>query len=64
MLDERLIGTTFTLKDEARSGVVTLYGILYHFTVSGAAAPGDLVVVEQATPLGLIVRRADAHLEF
>ncbi len=64
MLDERLIGATFTLQSSELTGYVTLYGIHYHYRVVGAAMTGDLVVVEQVTPLELLVRRATDQLLF
>jgi hypothetical protein len=65
MLDERLLGTTFTIQSSANTGTITLYGIHYHYRVVGLAVPGDLMEVKQVTPLELVVRRADSdNLEF
>lgn len=63
MLDDRLIGTTFALPTKDR-GTVTLYGIHYHYRVSGEAAVGSLVVVVEATPLELKVRAVTATLDY
>ncbi|KRM54389.1 hypothetical protein [Lacticaseibacillus sharpeae] len=64
MLDERLLGTTFTLKTDADTGSISLYGIHYHYRVVGLAVAGDLVAVTQVTPLELVVRRAVDLLEY
>ncbi|WP_179395088.1 hypothetical protein [Lacticaseibacillus absianus] len=62
MLDERLIGTTFTLP--ATGDDVVLYGIHYHFHIMDEALPGEVVVVVGAEALGLRVRRLDRDLQY
>lgn len=64
MLDERLIGTTFTITTRDNPGAVMLYGIRYHYRVVGAFKIGEVVIVEQVTPLELIVRTLGTHLSF
>lgn len=63
MLDERLIGTTFTLTHDG-PGEVELYGIHYHYRLLDQATAGDLVVVVRADALGLSVRKASGILKF
>lgn len=63
MLDERLIGTTFTLTQDG-PGDVALYGIHYHYHVLDQAKSGDLVVVVRVEALGLSVRKASETLVF
>ncbi|MFD1440409.1 MULTISPECIES: hypothetical protein [Lacticaseibacillus] len=63
MLDERLIGTTFTLTHEG-NGEVVLFGIHYHYWLLDAATTGDLVVVAEASALGLGVRLAKRQLQY
>lgn len=55
MLDERLVGLTFTLQDAKSTGTVNFFGILYHYRVEGPASAGLLVMVTAITPLALIV---------
>ncbi|WP_125706338.1 hypothetical protein [Lacticaseibacillus daqingensis] len=62
MLDERLIGTVFTLPPTGDE--VVLYGIHYHFSVLDTAQPGDAVVIVGASALGLRVRRLDRELQY
>ncbi|MFD1393269.1 hypothetical protein ACFQ3L_06750 [Lacticaseibacillus jixianensis] len=63
MLDDRLIGTTFTLTHPG-AGEVVLYGIHYHYQLLDAATTGDLVVVASASALGLGVRLAKRQLQY
>ncbi|WP_262316155.1 hypothetical protein [Lacticaseibacillus parakribbianus] len=62
MLDERLIGDTFTLPETG--DVVCLYGIHYHYLVLDGSRPGDLVVIVGVTPLALRVRNAERDLQY
>ncbi|KRM21000.1 hypothetical protein [Latilactobacillus graminis] len=55
MLDERLVGLTFTLPDAKQTGVINFFGIRYHYQVQGAASPGLCVIITAVTPLALIV---------
>lgn len=64
MLDERLLGTIFTLPTSAASGEITLYGIHYHYRVQDDAAAGDKVVVNAISPLYLSVVKAEHALHY
>ena len=63
MLDDRLIGTIFTLPT-AESGEIQLYGIFYHYKVAGVVDAGAQVVVVAADRSGLTVRQLGSELDF
>lgn len=64
MLDDRLLGMTFTLPSSATVGSITLFGITYHYELLTPAATGTLVRIESTSPLRLYVRPANASLEY
>ncbi|MCI1986470.1 MAG: hypothetical protein LKJ69_06010 [Lactobacillus sp.] len=63
MLDDRLLGTTFTLTT-VPTGTITLFGIHYHYRVLDASQPGAIVRVVATDALGLKVRTAGTPLQY
>lgn len=64
MLDDRLLGMTFTLPTSGLTGTITLFGINYHYELLAPADAGTLVRVEATSPLRLYVRAAAASLDY
>ncbi|KRO16060.1 hypothetical protein [Lacticaseibacillus saniviri] len=64
MLDDRLLGKTFTLTSSDTSGTISLLGILYQYRLLGPAEAGDTVVIVKHTPLYLGVIKADSQLTY
>ncbi|MFD1483670.1 hypothetical protein ACFQ5J_00200 [Lacticaseibacillus baoqingensis] len=63
MLDDRLIGTCFTLTT-VPTGMITLYGIHYHYRVLDHSQPGAVVCIVAADALGLKVQAPKAPLQY
>lgn len=64
MLDQRLIGHTFTNTSLQKAGTVQFYGILYHYHLMGTAKIGDTLEVVEATPSYLLVQVYEPELNY
>jgi membrane protein implicated in regulation of membrane protease activity len=64
MLDDRLIGTQFTLTSADNTGTVRLYGIDYHYELLLPAPAGTTVTVVRVSPLKLSVLPATDVLDY
>ncbi|WP_155286495.1 hypothetical protein [Lacticaseibacillus zhaodongensis] len=64
MLDDRLLGMTFTLSSDAVQGSVTIFGINYHYELIRPAVAGTNVRIERVTPLSLYVLPVTEILDY
>ncbi|KRM73075.1 hypothetical protein [Lacticaseibacillus brantae] len=64
MLDDRLLGLTFTLTSAAEYGQVSFFGIRYQYHLLRPAEIGTQVIVLRHTPRYLEVVAADSVLAY